>query len=400
MKKILVFLVLIAAAVGVAYWLRNLNSKPNDRIILSGNIELTEISIAFKTSGKLIERAVGEGDRVKKGMIVARLDREQLLRQRERENAALESAQSQLAQAETAVSWERRTLQADIEQRQADLNAYQAQYLQLKNGSRPQEIQESRASVEAAQAEYDRARKDWDRAQVLHKDDDISTSQYDQYRRNFESADASLRQAKERASLVFAGPREEQITAADAQVKRARAAVKVAEVNELELKRREQEVTTRRAEIERQRKQIALIDSQLDDTIVTSPIDGVVLVKSADVGEVLAPGSTVVTIGDIDHPWLRGYINERDLGRVKLGTKAKITSDSFPGKAYWGRVSFISSEAEFTPKQIQTQAERVKLVYRIKIEVANPEHELKLNMPVDAEIMIGQQAEQEPASRP
>src|SRR5205823_4128151 len=123
------------------------------------------------------------------------------------------------------------------------------------------------------------------------------------------------------------------------------------------------------------------------DTIAASPVSGVVLVKSADVGEVLAPGATVVTVGDIDHPWLRGYINERDLGRVKLGDKVKITTDSFPGKEYWARVSFISSQAEFTPKQIQTQEERVKLVYRIKIEVANPNHELKSNMPAEGEIL-------------
>jgi len=114
----------------------------------------------------------------------------------------------------------------------------------------------------------------------------------------------------------------------------------------------------------------------------------VVLVKSADVGEVLAAGATVVTVGDIEHPWLRAYINETDLGKVKLGSKARITTDSYPGKVYDGRVSFISSEAEFTPKQIQTQEERVKLVYRIKIEVDNPRHELKSNMPADAQIVL------------
>jgi HlyD family secretion protein len=91
----------------------------------------------------------------------------------------------------------------------------------------------------------------------------------------------------------------------------------------------------------------------------------------------------------MDRPWLRGYINEKDLGRVKLGSKVKITTDSAPGKIYGGRISFISAEAEFTPKQIQTQEERVKLVYRIKIEVDNPQHELKLNMPADAEIQLG-----------
>jgi HlyD family secretion protein len=124
------------------------------------------------------------------------------------------------------------------------------------------------------------------------------------------------------------------------------------------------------------------------DTVATSPVDGVVLVKSADVGEVLAPGTAVVTVGDIDHPWLRGYINETDLGKVKIGSKANVTTDSYPGRVYQGRVTFISSEAEFTPKQIQTQQERVKLVYRIKIQVENPQHELKSNMPADAEIVL------------
>jgi HlyD family secretion protein len=390
-KKLILALTLAALGIGALFAFRGFNRRPESGIRISGNIELTEVNIAFKIAGKLVERTVDEGDPVHKGMRIASLDREQLLRQRERETAVLELARWQLAQAETAVSWQRQTVQADLEQRRADLRAFEAQYRQLKNGSRPQEIQDARAAVAAAQAEFDRARKDWERARTLHENDDISTSQYDQYLRNFETARAALQSAKERAALVLIGPREEMIDAAAAQVSRARAGLKAAEVNVLEVKRREQETAARRADIERERRQIALIDSQLDDTIATSPIDGVVLVKSADVGEVLAPGTTVVTVGDIDHPWLRGYINERDLGRVKLGARAKIRTDSFPNKVYWGRVSFISSEAEFTPKQIQTQEERVKLVYRIKIDVANPERELKLNMPADAEILVGPQ---------
>jgi HlyD family secretion protein len=390
-RKLILPIILVGAGIAGLVAFRGFQRQPEDKIVLSGNIELTEVNIAFKTAGKLIERMVDEGDPVTKGMVIARLDRDQLLRQQERERAALAAAQMQLAQAETAVNWQQQTLHADLEQRRADLRAYEAQYEQLKNGSRPQEIQDAKAAVEAAQAVYDRARNDWERAQALFKNDDISRAQYDQYRTQFDSAQAALKQAQQRADLVLIGPRQEQIEAARAQVERARAALKMAEANELELKRRNQEVSARRAEIERERAQVALIDSQLEDTVAVSPIEGVVLVKAADVGEVLAPGTTVVTIGDVDHPWLRGYIGERDLGRVKLGTKAKITSDSYPGKAYWGRVSFISSEAEFTPKQIQTQEERVKLVYRIKIDVDNPRHELKLNMPVDAEILVGQQ---------
>jgi HlyD family secretion protein len=172
-------------------------------------------------------------------------------------------------------------------------------------------------------------------------------------------------------------------------VDRAKASLKVGEANSIETKRREQDIVARRGDIDRAKSQIALIDSQLADTIAVSPINGIVLVKAADPGEVLAPGSSVVTVGDIDHPWLRAYIREQDLGRVKLGAKAKVTTDSFPGKVYDGRVSFISSEAEFTPKQIQTAEERVKLVYRIKIEIDNSRHELKSNMPADAEVLTG-----------
>ena len=389
MKKRLVPIVLILAAAGFAYYKwRGSSRDTSSRIVVSGNIELTEVNIAFKTAGKLIERAVDEGDSVKKGQIIARLDRDQLVAQREREVANLEEAQAQLAQSQISVEWERANLAADIEQKRADLASVDARLLEMKNGARPQEKLDARAAVESAQSEVERSKRDWDRAQVLYKNDDISTAQFDQYRNRWESAEASLKQLTEREALVLLGPRSEQVEAQAALVQRARAALKMAEANSLEMKRREQDIAARQADIARSKANIALIDSQLADTIAASPVDGVVLVKSADVGEVLAAGTTVVTIGDIDHPWLRGYINETDLGRVKLGSKARLTTDSYPGKVYNGRVSFIASEAEFTPKQIQTQQERVKLVYRIKIDLENPRHELKSNMPADAEIVL------------
>jgi HlyD family secretion protein len=147
-------------------------------------------------------------------------------------------------------------------------------------------------------------------------------------------------------------------------------------------------MATRRAEADRARAQVGIVDAQLQDAVVVAPVNGVVLVKSSELGEVVGAGTTLATIGEMDRPWVRGYVAEKDLGRVRLGMKASVKTDSFPNKEYWGRVSFIASEAEFTPKQIQTQEERVKLVYRIKIEIENPQHELKLNMPVDAEILL------------
>jgi HlyD family secretion protein len=387
-KRIVIILVLAAVAGAGVYAYRGANKTPENRIVVSGNIELTEVNIAFKTAGRLIERTVDEGDSVKKGQLIARLDRDQLLAQRDRETAGLQSAESQLAQAQTALEWEKSTLAADIEQRTGDVAANEARLAELKNGARPQERLDAQAAVDSAQSEVERANKDWDRAQVLHRDDDISTAQFDQYRNRWETAVAALNSAKEKQALVLAGPRAEVINAQQAQLERVRGALKMAEANSLEMKRREQELDTRRAEIARSRASIALIDAQLADTIAVSPVDGVVLVKSADPGEILSAGTTIVTIGDIEHPWLRGYVNETDLGKVKLGSKVKVTTDSYKGKVYDGRVTFISSEAEFTPKQIQTEQERVKLVYRIKIELDNSSRELKSNMPADAEIVL------------
>jgi HlyD family secretion protein len=389
-RTVLILIILLVAALALAGILNPGWFKRDDRsrLHVSGNIELTQVDISFKVPGKLIERTVDEGDLVKPGMLIARIDREQMESQRIRDSAVVASAQSQLTQMQTSIALQRETLESDVALRKAEQRAAQAKLDELLAGSRTQEVQQARAAVADAKAQNEQARLDWDRAQELFKNDDISKAQYDQYRMRLDSTSAILRQAQEREAMVVEGPRKEDIESAKADVARAAAAVRLSEANHLELKRKEEDLVAHRADIERSRAQVAMTDSQLNDTVVRSPISGVVLVKSAEVGEVLAAGTTVVSIGDVDHPWLRGYINERDLGRIKLGDKALVTTDSFPGKTYPGRVSFIASEAEFTPKQIQTQEERVKLVYRIKIELDNPQHELKSNMPVEADILL------------
>jgi HlyD family secretion protein len=391
-KKIIIrvlFLVILAAA-GFYLWSsgRLFSRKDPNRLQVSGNIELTQVDISFKVPGKLVELAVDEGAFVKKGQVIARIDRDQMERQRSRDEASVASSESQFQQIETGVKWQRATLESDIALKKAELRASQARLDLLLAGSRPQEIQQAQAAVADAAAQRDQAKGDWDRAQELFKNDDISKAQYDQYRMRLDSTAAILRQAQEKLAVVQEGPRKEDIEAARAEVERAKAALQASEANRLEVERREQDVKAHLADVARARAQVAITETQINDTVVTSPIDGVVLVKSAEVGEVLAAGTTVVTIGDIDHPWLRAYINETDLGRAKLGQPVQLTSDSFPGKTYPGRISFISSEAEFTPKQIQTREERVKLVYRIKIDVENQRHELKSNMPVDGEIQL------------
>ncbi len=207
MKKRILIVVLIAAAAVAVWAYRGRNRQPDNRILVSGNIELTEVNIAFKTAGRLVERTVDEGDAVKKGQVIARLDRDQLIAQRDAQMAAIQSSEAALAQSETSLQWQRATLAADIETRDADLSSNQARLAELQNGSRPQEKLDAKAAVDAATAEVQRSQRDWERAQKLYKDDDISTAQYDQFRSKWESAEAALNSARERQALVLAGPR-------------------------------------------------------------------------------------------------------------------------------------------------------------------------------------------------
>jgi HlyD family secretion protein len=374
-----------AAAGGSCGWWQR---RAPQSLRLYGNIELTQVDMAFKISGKIGALEIDEGDPVRAGMVLARLEARQLESQRSRDRAALEAAESLVPQLQTAIERQKASLAAETELRQAQLSQAEAALRDLLAGARTQEIQQARASVEEAASQQGQARQDWERAQVLHKNDDISTAQFDQYRARFDTASAALRQAQERLALIIEGPRKDQIQGARAQVDQARANIRLTEASRLELKRMEQELETRRAQADQARAQLAVTEAQLADAAASSPVNGVVLVKSAELGEVLAPGTTFATLGEMDRPWMRAYIGEQDLGRIRLGDKVKVTTDSYPGKIYWGKISFISSEAEFTPKQIQTPEERVKLVYRIKIEVENPAHELKLNMPAEAEIAL------------
>jgi len=387
-RVVLILLLLAAAGAGAWYWFYGSANRSSNFIAVSGNLELTQVDLSFKTAGRMTELNVREGDFVKKGDVIARLDAAQLDQQLLRDQASVASAQSSLQQLQTSIEYQQATLESDISTRRAELAQAQARLDELLAGSRPQEIQQAQSAVVDAKAWNDQARSDWERAQTLFASEDISKQQYDQARTKLDSTAAQLRQAEDKSALVKEGPRTQEIAGARAQVARAQAAVQTAEANRIEVRRKQQELTARRAEIEKNSAQAGMTRTQIADAVAVAPIDGVVLVKAAEAGEVIAAGSTIVSLGDLEHPWLRAYINETDLGRVKIGGKARLSTDSFPGKVYEGRISFIASEAEFTPKQIQTKEERVKLVYRIKIDVDNSQHELKNNMPVDAEILL------------
>jgi HlyD family secretion protein len=387
MKRLLPVLLLLIAAGAYFAWTR-FKAVDDNILLLSGNIEFRKIDIAFKTAGKLAELNVEEGADVKSGQILGRLDREQITRVRLRDSSSVDVAQSNLLQLQTAIQYQKTTLESELKLRDAELRQAKAKLQELLDGARPQEVAQVRAQRSDLTVARDQALRDLDRAQKLIAKEDISQSQFDQYKARLDSVTAQLQSVDQRLALVIEGPRKTDIETARAALSRAEAALKLTEAQRLDILRKEQDLTARRADVDRSKANLSVIDSQMDDTQVSAPADGIVLLKSADPGEVLAAGTPILTIGEIDKPWLRGYVPQTKLGRIQLGMPVSIRSDSFPGKTYNGKISFIASEAEFTPKQIQTQEERVKLVYRIKIEIDNARRELKLNMPVDAEIRL------------
>lgn len=331
--KILRWLLILAALAGAGlliYWVGfHDGNDDGSRLLVSGNIEVTDAEASFKIPGRIAERFVDEGGTVKKDACIATL--------------------------ETA------DLEAEVAIRRAELLAVQSGLAELEAGSRPEEIEAARARLASAQADRDRLESDFRAGQKLLETTVIAEEEFIHRKTLFEAADARLREAGHQLKLIEQGPRRERIDEAKARVEQAKAALQLAEI-------------------------------RLGHARLLSPLSGVVLSKNAEPGEYVAPGTPVVTIGDLEKPWLRAYISERDLGRVKLGQTVRIKTDTYPDKRYEGTLTFIASEAEFTPKNVQTEEERVKLVYRVKIEVPNPHRELKPGMPADAEILLGARA--------
>lgn len=383
-KLIPIALAVLVAVAAVVWWFGFHRQQPSGAIKISGNIELTEVNIGFKTPGQLVELTVKEGDFVKAGQIIGRLDTAQLESQKRMSEAVLASAESRLRQLGSSIDLQEQSLEAMTTQRRAELAAVEAQLRELLAGSRTQEKEQARAFAAQAEAEAARAAADWKRAQTLFASEDITAADRDRAKAAHEATEAAARLARERLALVEEGPRVETIEAMRAQVSRAKAALHATEAGRYDSDRLRQERTSRIAEIEQAKASLAVVETQLKDAIARSPLDGVVLVKSAEAGEVLAAGTTIATIADLAHPWLRGYVGQQNQGRVQIGAPVEVVTDSFPNRRFKGRLSFLSAEAEFTPKQIQTEEERVKLVYRVKIDLENPEGVLKANMPADA----------------
>jgi HlyD family secretion protein len=331
MKRLIPILILLAAAIvaGVFFYPRLIRKPaPSNQLTLSGNIEAHESLVSFKVPGRIVDLPVEEGQQVAQGAQLARLE------------------------------------DADYEQKvridEAGVRVRETNLALTLAGTREQEVKASQQAVVDAQADLEQKKLDNERAQRLFSKDEISAQDRDLAATALKRTEAVFKASQQRYNEAVEGSRKEDIAIARANLAQAHANLGLSRID-------------------------------LGYTSLPAPSAGVITVRQAELGEVVAPGSPVVTLADLDHIWLRAYIAETDLGRIHWGQEATVTTDTYPGKQYHGRISFISSTAEFTPKSVQTYKERVTLVYRIKIDIDNPNHELKPGMPADAHLELAAQ---------
>jgi len=323
-KRAAAVVLVLAIGAGAAYWFTRPHA-PSDVVTIYGNIDIRQVQAAFDDNGRILDLKVQEGDRVKKGQLLAELDPVRF-------QDAVAKDQGQVAAQEQVLA-------------------------RLLAGSRPEEIAEARAEAAAAQATLGNAEITWQRQQSLAAEQYVPKQSLDNAAAALKTARANLDHAQQALILAIKGPRKEDIAAARHQLQADQAALSLA--------------------------QRELVDSKL-----FAPEEGVVQDRILEPGDMVNPQTPVFTLA-LDNPvWVRAYLPEKALGQVRLGMKAWIESDSFPGKRFPGWVGFISPTAEFTPKTVETTELRTELSYRVRVYACNPEHRLRLGMPVTVEIPL------------
>ncbi len=331
-KPLVVGLLAVAVLILLVLWVVR-RAAEDGAITASGSIEATEADLGFGIPGRIAEVRVQEGDSVTNGRELAVLD--------------LEEAQ---ARSDQAV---------------ARADAAEAFLAELERGSRPEEIVQAGAALEAAVQAQVAAEQDLRRTRVLYEAGGASGEALDRTETRLASAAAERTRAAEQLELARQGPRIERIAAQRANVAQARAAVEEAA-------------------------------SVLRDGSIRAPFPGVVTIRHREPGETVAAGAPVVSVLDRSDRWVRIYVPEDEIGRVRIGQPAAITADTYPDRTYEGRVVFIASDAEFTPSNVQTREERVRLVYEVKVRITgDPGYELKVGTPADVRLAEGEAADGE-----
>lgn len=306
--------------------LQSCSEKKNaNEITASGNIEVTDVVVSSKGAGQIKVLSIKEGDRINKDEILVQIDHDLLDIQLRQMNANIEQAEAQLKL--------------------------------LQSGARIEDINMAEEQVRLSKINLDQAEADSERMRNLYETETVTKKQFDDAVTRYQQTLNLYNSALENLDKVKNIVRPEEIESAKANLKR-----NIANAD--------------------------LIKKNIEDCSIKSPVSGIVAKKFVETGEYVNPGSSLMKIADLSIAKLNIYINETDLGKIKLGQKAEVKTDSYKDKTYTGVVIYISPEAEFTPKNIQTEEERTKLVFEVKIEIPNPENELKAGMPADAMLMI------------
>ena len=327
-RKIGLVFIAAAAAVGgyVAYVSWQHPSTAQTDLVLYGNIDIREADLAFNVTGRVKQMLVEEGDTVKKGMLLATLEDD--------------------------------IYKAEVDAAKGRVGAQSAVLAALEAGTRPEQVRIARANVRAVEAELANARIDLKRTAKLVTNDFASQQKLDNERATVKNLEARLKAAQQALTLAIRGPREEDITAARAQLNASKA-------------------------------DLALAQQRLRYTKLFSKDRGTVQTRIVEPGAVVLPNTPVYTIALSDPVWVRTYVSERNLGKIHPGMSAKVVTDSAPDKAYEGKIGFISPVAEFTPKTVETTEVRTSLVYRLRIYVNNPDNGLRQGMPVTVRLATG-----------
>ena len=312
---------------GVLLWQSFHNKTPGSSLVIYGNVDIRQVELAFNGSERISLMSVEEGNRVEKGQLLATLETDRLTQ--------------------------------EVAHAEAQARAQREVVARYEAGSRPEEIRKARADVKAAEAEAVNAETNYNRLKFLSEKGSISLQQRDNAQTSADSSRQKLQAVKEMLDLTVKGPRKEDIAAAKATLKAYEAA-------------------------------LALAQKKLTDAYLYAPSNGIIRNRIMEPGDMASPQKPVYTLALTDPVWVRTYIPETDLGKIKIGMAAQVGTDSYPDKHYKGWVGFISPTAEFTPKSVETREVRTKLVYQARVYVCNPQDELRLGMPATVTIPMNQ----------
>ncbi len=392
-RMIPIILILALIGVGAWWWLSQQRTQAANGLKGSGTIEVQQINIGPEVAGRVVEVIADEGQAVKAGQALFRMDDALLLAQRAQAEAAVNTARAQRDQLLAGARKEQLdAAQATISSTQAALSGAQADLSRLLTGTTNDQIAAARAQLVAAQAQakilqdsYTALSNAYSMIKEINRKGHGLGEAKDQTRVQLESADSQVNAAQALLDKLLSGPTSDEVRAAQARVAAAQGQLEAAQAQYglLAAGPSREQTAAADAAVAQAEEALGAFDVQASKLVVRAPQDGTVMVRNLEVGEVVGPGATVFVLGQLDTLQLTVYLPEDSYGRIQLGQATRVTVDSYPGVVFSATVALIADQAEFTPRNVQTTEGRRTTVYAIKLDVPNPDGRLKPGMPAD-----------------